>query len=110
MVKIGEAIQFVEVADIDWIEGADYYVTLHARGKDHLYRESLKHLEERLDPSQFVRIHVSAIVNLAHVREIRHAFGREYEVALASGRTLPVSRRRKKDLLRLGAARFGLKS
>ncbi len=110
MVKVGEAIQFVEVADIDWIEGADYYVTLHAGGKQHLYRESLKRLEERLDPSQFVRIHVSAIVNLARVREIRHAFGREYEVTLASGRTLPVSRRRKKDLLRLGAARFGLKT
>jgi two-component system LytT family response regulator len=109
MVKSGEAIQFVEVADIEWIEGADYYVTLHAGGKQHLYRESLKHLEERLDPTQFVRIHVSAIVNLARVREIRHAFGRELEVRLASGRALPVSRRRKKDLLRLGAARFGLK-
>jgi len=109
MVKVGEAIQFVEVSDIDWIEGADYYVTLHAAGKQHLYRESLKHLEERLDPAQFVRIHVSAIVNLARVREIRHGFGRDFEVVLASGRTLPVSRRRKKDLLRLGAARFGLK-
>ncbi len=109
MVKAGEAIQFVEVADIDWIEGADYYVTLHAGGKQHLYRESLKHLEQRLDPAQFVRIHVSAIVNLARVRELRHAFGRDLEVRLASGRTLPVSRRRKKDLLQLGAARFGLK-
>ncbi len=109
MVKAGEAIQFVEVADIDWIEGADYYVTLHAGGKEHLYRESLKHLEERLDPSQFVRIHVSAIVNLARVREIRHAFGGDYQVTLVGGRTLPVSRRRKKDLLRLGATRFGLK-
>jgi two-component system, LytTR family, response regulator len=109
MVKAGEAIQFVEVADIDWIEGADYYVTLHAGGKEHLYRESLKHLEERLDPSQFVRIHVSAIVNLARVSQIRHAFGREYEVRLANGKTLPVSRRRKKELLRLGADRFGLR-
>jgi two-component system, LytTR family, response regulator len=109
MVKSGDAIQFVEVADIDWIEGADYYVTLHAGGKPHLYRESLKRLEERLDPSQFVRIHVSAIVNLAHVREIRYGLGRDLEVILAGGRSLPVSRRRKKDLLRLGAARFGLK-
>jgi two-component system, LytTR family, response regulator len=109
MVKAGEAIQFIEVADIEWIEGADYYVTLHAGGKQHLYRESLKHLEARLDPSQFLRIHVSAIVNLERVREIRHAFGREFEVRLASGRTLAVSRRRKKDLLRLGASQFGLK-
>jgi two-component system LytT family response regulator len=110
MVKIGDAIQFVEVADIDWIEGADYYVTLHAAGKDYLYRESLKHLEDRLDPGQFVRIHMSAIVNLAKAREIRRNFGGEYDVILNSGRKLPVSRRRKKDLLDLGASRFGLKA
>ena len=109
MVKNGEAIQFVEVPDIEWIEGADYYVTLHAGGKDYLYRESLKHLEERLDRGQFVRIHVSAIVNLGRVREIRRGFGGECAVLLASGRRLPVSRRRRKDLLDLGAARFGLR-
>ena len=110
MVKSGAAIQFVEVADIEWIEGADYYVTLHAGGKDHLYRESLKHLEERLDPNAFARIHQSVIVNLARVREIRRGFGGEYAVVMASGKRLPVSRRRKKELLELGASRFGLKS
>jgi two-component system LytT family response regulator len=109
MVRVGEAIQFVEVADIEWVEGADYYVTLHAGGKEYLYRESLKHLEERLDPARFVRIHVSAIVNLAKVREIRRESGGEYVVALQSGRRLAVSRRRKKHLLDLGASRFGLK-
>lgn len=110
MVRVRDAIQFVEVADIEWIEGADYYVTLHAGGKEYLYRESLRHLEERLDPSQFVRIHASAIVNLARVREIRRTFGREYEVTLSGGRKLQVSRRRKKDLIQLGASRFGLKA
>jgi two-component system LytT family response regulator len=110
MVRVGEAIQFVEVADIEWIEGADYYVTLHAGGKEYLYRESLKNLEQRLDPAQFVRIHVSAIVNLAKVREIRREFGADYEVVLLGGRHLAVSRRRKKNLLDLGAARFGLKA
>ncbi len=110
MVRVGDAIQFVEVADIEWIEGADYYVTLHAGGKDFLYRESLKHLEDRLDPGQFLRIHVSAIVNLARVREIRRNFGGDYEVTLAGGKRLAVSRRRKKELLELGAARFGLKA
>ena len=110
MVKVGEAIQFVEVPEIEWIEGADYYVTLHAGGKNYLYRESLKHLEDRLDPAQFVRIHVSAIVNLAKVREIHRGFGGECAVLLSSGKRLPVSRRRRKDLLDLGASRFGLKS
>jgi two-component system LytT family response regulator len=97
------------VADIDWIEGADYYVTIHAGGKEHLYRESLRHLEDRLDPTQFVRIHQSAIVNLNRVREIRRGLGGEYAVMLNNGKRLAVSRRRKKDLLELGASRFGLR-
>ena len=109
MVKAGDAIQFVEVAQIDWIEGADYYVTLHTGGKEFLYRESLRHLEARLDSPQFVRIHQSAIVNLARAREIRRGFGGEYAVVLSCGTKLAVSRRRKKDLLDLGAVRFGLK-
>ena len=109
MVKVGEAIQFVEVGDIDWIEGADYYVTIHAGGKEYLYRESLKHLEDRLDVTQFVRIHVSAMVNLNRVKEIRRGLSGEYAVILNNGKRLPVSRRRKKDLLDLGAERFGLK-
>ena len=110
MVRTGDAIQFVDVADIEWIEGADYYVTLHAGGKEFLYRESLKHLEDRLDPTQFVRIHVSAIVNLAKVREIRRTLRGEYQVTLAGGRKLPVSRRRRKELIDLGISRFGLKA
>ena len=108
MVRVGEAIQFVEVVDIEWIEGADYYVTLHAGGREYLYRQSLKHLEEHLDPAQFVRIHVSSIVNLGKVREIRKGFGGDLSVVLASGKRLPVSRRRKKDLIELGVSRFGL--
>lgn len=110
MVRSGDAIQFVNVADIEWIEGADYYVTLHACGKEFLYRESLKRLEDRLDPAQFVRIHVSAIVNLAKVQEIRRTLRGEYQVTLPGGRKLPVSRRRRKELIELGVSRFGLKA
>ena len=109
MVRSGDAMQFVDVGDIEWIEGADYYVTLHACGKEFLYRESLKHLEDRLDPAQFVRIHMSAIVNLAKVQEIRRTLRGEYQVRLTSGRSLPVSRRRRKELIELGVSRFGLK-
>ena len=110
MVRTGDAIQFVDVSDIEWIQGADYYVTLHAGGKEHLYRDSLKHLEDRLDPTRFVRIHVSAIVNLAKVQEIRRTLRGEFVVILASGRKLPVSRRRRKELIDLGVTRFGLKA
>jgi two-component system LytT family response regulator len=35
-----------------------------------MLRETIKQLAETLDPAKFVRIHRSAIVNIAQVREI----------------------------------------
>ena len=67
-------------------------------------------VETQLNPAQFVRIHVSAIVNLAKVQEIRRTIRGDYQVTLAGGRRLPVSRRRRKELIDLGVSRFGLKA
>ena len=47
------------VEAIDWSEAADNYVRLHAGGQRHLLRETMKHLEQRLDPARFARIHRS---------------------------------------------------
>ncbi len=109
MVKEAQGISFYEVAELDWIEGADYYVTLHAGPRSSLYRESLKHLEERLDPTVFLRIHTSAIVNMKRAVEIRRNFRGDYEVVLATGQRIKVSRRRKGDLLAFGIDRCGLR-
>jgi two-component system, LytTR family, response regulator len=75
LARNGNASSVVSVRDIEWIEAADYYVCLHAGGKKHLLRESIKALEAKLDPARFVRLHRSAIVNMDHVREI-HRDGR----------------------------------
>ena len=109
MVKEQKRIHLVEVADIDWIEGADYYVYLHTPEADYLYRERLKTLETRLDPKQFLRIHNSAIVNLNKIKEIQVDDARDYHVILQNGKKLKTSRRRKKQLLTLGEKLFGLK-
>ena len=83
----------VPTAEIDWIEAVDKYVRLHARGTRLLHREALSSLERRLDPSQFLRIHRRAIVNLRRVREIHPGVGDEPTVVLADGTRLPLSRR-----------------
>jgi len=58
-----------------------------------------------LDAAQFCRIHRSTIVNLARVRELRFDSEAEYELVLADGTKLRLSRRYRKDLqARLGAA------
>ena len=82
--------------DIDWIEAEDYYAGVHAGGKHYRIRESLAALEARLDPAYFVRIHRSAIVRLAQVRELKldAASDSEAFIVLRDGTKLRVSRRR----------------
>ena len=110
MLRTDKAIRFVDVGEIDWIEGADYCVNLHCGHKTYLYRESLKNLEARLDPGKFARIHKSAIVNLDAVTEIACHDSDDYRAIMVSGAVLPISRRRKRDLFQLGRERFGWKS
>lgn len=86
----------LEMADIVWIEADDYYAAVHAAGKRHLVRESLASLEKRLDTFQFVRAHRAAIVNLAHVGEIRSDAAGESFICLRDGTQLPLSRRRRR--------------
>ena len=65
----------------------------------------LRHLEERLDPSRFFRIHRSAIVNLDRVKEIEPFHHGDQVVVLANGAKLKLSRSRRETLeTRLGRA------
>ena len=89
----------VPVNEVSWIEADDYYVTVHASGRRHLWRESLAALEERLDPRQFVRVHRSAIVNVDRVREVEHGRDGRAAVRLDTGVWVPVSRSRRDEVL-----------
>ena len=85
-------IFFVRVAEILWIEAYDYYVQLHVNGQAHLLRERMHHLEARLDPRRFARIHRSTIVNIERVKELQPFFHGEYTVLLEDGTRLKLSR------------------
>jgi two-component system, LytTR family, response regulator len=102
-IKNAGSVLFLPSSDIDWIEAADYYASLHVGPKVHLLRRSMNDLESDLDPAQFCRIHRSTIVNLDRVRELRFDSDAEYELVLADGTKLRLSRRYRKDLqARLG--------
>jgi two-component system, LytTR family, response regulator len=92
---------FVPYRDIAWIEGADYCARVHVGRKSHLLRESLRSLAARLDPQQFVRIHRSAIVNVARVRELRVGDGTDGIAVLDDGTELRVGRGRRSVLEQL---------
>jgi len=95
----GDAL-FLYPDEIIWIEAENYYAAIHARGGRHLVRESLASLEQRLDRSRFVRAHRSAIVNIDCVRQLRKASGERFLV-LSDGVGVPISRRRREQVLRL---------
>ena len=89
----------IEVGAIDWIQAEGDYARVHAGGKSYLVARSLSDLEGRLDPARFLRIHRSAIVNRAQIREVVPEGSGRHTVGLADGTRLVLSRSRA-DLLR----------
>ena len=82
----------VLVSDIDWIEAADNYVKVHARGGRYRVRQAIKTLESKLDPAHFARAHRSVIVNLDRVRSLEPMAAGEYVIMLSTGERLALSR------------------
>jgi two-component system LytT family response regulator len=72
-------------------------VSLHCGSESHLLRETMDEIERQLDPQQFFRVHRSAIVNLARVREIHPLFRGDCELKLADGTAVKLSRNRRNE-------------
>ncbi len=91
-VKTGRRLVFVHADEIDWIEAAGDYASLHVGRKTHLVRETLHNLEKRLDPARFLRIHRSTIVAADRIQEMETLPNHEFRVRLTDGTELRASR------------------
>lgn len=91
-VKDGNDIQFIRVADIAWIDAAGDYMCIHAAGKTHIMRTTMKQLEALLNPAVFLRVHRSTIVNNRCISGAQTLGNGEYLLNLESGTQLKVSR------------------
>jgi len=85
-------ILFLPVSDIRWIGAEENYVRICTGSETHLLRETMTRLEERLDPSTFLRVHRSAIVNLQFVKEVRSDPPNEFAVVMVNGQKISMSR------------------
>ncbi|HMG73550.1 MAG TPA: LytTR family DNA-binding domain-containing protein [Pyrinomonadaceae bacterium] len=92
VIKSSGRIFFLNVQEIDWIEAADNYVRLHVGRDSHLLRETMNHLEKRLDPDRFLRVHRSRIINLRQIKELQPLFRGEYDIMLQDGTRLESGR------------------
>jgi len=91
-VRDGTRVFIIPIAKLDYAEAQDDYIALCAESKKHLKQQTISSLESALDPSRFLRIHRSYIVNLERVARIE-PYGKDSHVAvLHNGTQLPVSR------------------
>ncbi len=106
IVKNAGRVIFVNPAEVDWIEAANYYACVNVGSETHIIRRSLAVLEQELRSGPFCRIHRSTIVNVERVHGLEPMADGEYAVILKSGARLRSSRRFRKALLqRLGLRR-----
>jgi two-component system LytT family response regulator len=103
-IKDGSEVTRVAINDIQWIDAAGDYMCVHATGKTHIMRRTMKELEQELDPRKFVRAHRSAIVNIKYVQKMISHISGEYHLILSNGTELKVSRSyrdRVKEMIKL---------
>jgi two-component system LytT family response regulator len=103
-IRSGSRTTLVPTEEIDWIEAAANYVRIHAGADQHLLRETITRIEAGLDPSRFVRIHRSRIVNLRKIRGLESLSRGGKQIVLQDGTRLKLSRGQKGKLPALTSA------
>lgn len=103
---VGQEVQIIELTKITHFLAQDRLVYAVLGEDRYLVDQSIEQLERRLDPGQFIRIHRTCIVSLAHVQKIPRHFGREPVLYLKDGTELDVAR----DRVRAVKERFGLRA
>jgi len=85
-------IFFVDLASIEWIEADANYLRIHVNNEVHTTRETLQAFEARLPLDRFLRVHRSAIVNLARVAGVQPWYTGEYILTLDTGCEVTLTR------------------
>jgi len=91
-IRVESGFVFVPVEQILWIEAANKYVVVHTTSGNHIARQTIQSLQDKLDPRQFVRIHRSTVVRKSAVRGLHPLFHGDYIVKLVSGAEVTLSR------------------
>ena len=84
----------VDFKDINYVESLGDYLKVHLTDKTIITRDTISNIEAKLPHSQFIRIHRSYIVAIAHIKSFTSEF---IEV---DKKALPISRSYKSSVLK----------
>ncbi len=91
LVEQGSKLISISVTDILWIEADGDYTRLHTIKQSFLSNKSMNELEQKLNPQLFQRVHRSAIISIAAIKEV-HKEASGPQVVLTNGVVVKVSR------------------
>jgi len=83
-VRRGAKVMLIEPATIVFCRAEDKYTVLYTADGEHVVDRTVDELERTLDPATFQRIHRSAIVNLAFVKDLTAVEGGRFVVSLTT--------------------------
>lgn len=93
-IRTGNQYEIIRVPDIDWIEAAGNYSKVYLSQRSRILTKTLGTLErEVLDPSVFIRVHRSAIVNSTKIASVETHFHGQLTLGLHNGAQVQCSRR-----------------
>ena len=90
--KTGTKTVFIPVEEIEYLEAKDAYVKIGNNSKTILINIPLYKLETLLDPSQFVRVHRTFIINRNYLICMMSLSNGDYILYLKSGKQIRASR------------------
>ena len=91
-------VHLIEPDDIEWIEADNNHVVVHTAVRVYKGRERISDVEARLDARRFVRVHRSALVHVAKIREVQPLMRGDQAIVLHSGQVVRVARSRRQAL------------
>ncbi|PRX53937.1 LytR/AlgR family response regulator transcription factor [Flagellimonas meridianipacifica] len=93
VLKVGRKYLFAYTKDIKYITSSAYYAELFMMdGKKHIHRTSMTALMEKLDPSSFLRLNRSTIVQIAQIKEVISEGYGDYCVIMRDNQKFNVSK------------------
>lgn len=92
VVKTGTKVKIIPVADVEYLEADDDYVSVHTKEGSFLKNKTMSFFEQTLDADQFVRVHRSFIIKIQDITRI-DPYEKDAHIAiLKSGAKIPVSK------------------
>jgi two-component system, LytTR family, response regulator len=92
LIREGARVHVLPVAQLDFIEAQDDYLSFASGTKRLRKQQTLAEIAEQLDPTRFVRIHRSFILNLERLARIEPYAKDSWLAILPDGARLPISR------------------